>query len=772
MLVALTLFLLLVHTPFSAAATPRNQAALSVDPMEKGPYAIERQVYEGGDLLLNLGEAGKEPGEQTLVPLRGSVTYPINEPNPSRVVVFLHGNYTACLEDGGPPIVSPEAEPGAPSEESCPQALMARSFEGYNYLSDNLSSHGYIVISPQANFASIFRSNGAPGNVAREELLQATLELAEKWNEGTGPAIGPIDPTKDPAEAPSLKGRLDLSAGIGLMGHSRGGDGVTHYIEYDRNDVAGPQYPLSGVLAIAPVDSAPSTVPEGTNYGVLLPGCDGDVSDLQGAKFYGPAKYDPMNDDYAKMLWYVNGADHDFYNNVWGTHQDDALDFRPSTPACQTAPETGSARLSLADEQKTGIAIVDSFMRRYVGGETALNPLMTGETTLPSSACPSGPSVELVPCDTVVRTSYVAPSDQRLDVLRPAAGIAPPTADEAGGPVTPTGLSTFEICEAKGCPEGTKGAFGEANFGINPLAAPQLVVGWKGASQLELGTAPAGGSADVSGDEALTFETTIDQGAEENPVGAAQDFTVTLTDAAGHEASTRAGNWTGSLTPTVGAVPVPTGAWIPLSAFEGVDLSQVTSIKFQFAGTGMPKTGKIQLAGISFLAPPPATTETVTTVPPPTGPQPPLPTLEAPTPAVATVAGECTDDVRPDTKIGHVAASGHRARQALIISGHESDRGCAGVSGPAAGGVSRTLVSISIPAGKDHCRFLRADGRWSAVTSCKTPVALSATRHGENWDVKVAHSRGLSGTATVRAWSYDLSGNRSPYATRKVHFKD
>ena len=78
----------------------------------------------------------------------------------------------------------------------------------------------------------------------------------------------------------ALVGKLDFSR-IGLMGHSRGGDAVTSFIDYNRTRPApGRKYNLRGVIALAPTDyerRAPYGVPYMTMFGY----CEGDVTNLR-----------------------------------------------------------------------------------------------------------------------------------------------------------------------------------------------------------------------------------------------------------------------------------------------------------------------------------------------------------------------------------------------------------------------------------------------------------------------------------------------------------
>ena len=75
------------------------------------------------------------------------------------------------------------------------------------------------------------------------------------------------------------------------MGHSRGGDAVTSFIDWNRERPApGRRYPLRGVISLAPVDYE-RRAPYGMPYLTILPYCDGDVSNLQGARFFERSQY-------------------------------------------------------------------------------------------------------------------------------------------------------------------------------------------------------------------------------------------------------------------------------------------------------------------------------------------------------------------------------------------------------------------------------------------------------------------------------------------------
>jgi len=128
-------------------------------------------------------------------------------------------------------------------------------------------------------------------------------------------AAGAGDP--DRSVGTKLTGRLDLDH-IGLMGHSKGGEAVSRFLEL--NVGRQPQYNIDCVVALPPSDSgnqAPGERAPGTNWAVLLPACDGDVFDVQGGNAFERAKAAPQGRRFAKFQWLVAGTNHHWFNTVW-----------------------------------------------------------------------------------------------------------------------------------------------------------------------------------------------------------------------------------------------------------------------------------------------------------------------------------------------------------------------------------------------------------------------------------------------------------------------
>jgi hypothetical protein len=198
----------------------------------------------------------------------------------------------------------------------------------------------------------------------------------------------------------------------------------------------GRRYSLRGVISLAPVDYERRAL-YGVPYMSYFGYCDGDVSNLQGARFFERSQYIAPSDPSPRIQVSLLGANHNWFNSVWFADGDDATG---TDQACGTS-QPNNTRLSggtytlvtrgsgdpalMGDQEKAGLAVMSSFFRRYVGGDTAFDPYMTGEvsadglTQLPASACPTSTAGMRMPCSERVMTSYFAAPAERRDVIRP-----------------------------------------------------------------------------------------------------------------------------------------------------------------------------------------------------------------------------------------------------------------------------------------------------------------------------------------------------------------
>ncbi|WP_205472276.1 Ig-like domain-containing protein [Nocardioides sp. SYSU D00038] len=546
------------------------------DPLERGDYtpATIQETKLGLAALQEPSSSGAAPTAGTAqaaenIQIRGSLYYPVDRTEPSPVIVLVHGNHGSC--DAGQNSAT----------LSCTQ--FKRNEAGYAYLGENLATWGYTTFSLSQDQLMMRQDNPkGKGMHQRRLLIAAALDALTAAN-----AEGGLPVDADTTIGTTLVGRLDLTR-IGLMGHSRGGDAVTSFIDYNRQRTDGPRYPLRGVISLAPVDYE-RKAPYGTPYLSILPWCDGDVSNLQGARFFERSQYVNGDDPFPRIQMSQQGAIHNWYNTVWfadgqdgGNVNDAACGNSQPTDGGNVQPNnlrlSGAASYDpwsyvidnsdtynplvntkisgdparMGDQEKIGLATMSAFFRRYVGGEGAFDPYLTGELSdtpshrqIPDSACPTSVSGTRIGCDEYVSTSYFAPPAERVDVIRPevtnplslnalggslsGSGFAYPYVDNGGVALPKKTPGGYDWCNpepddfapsqlgkstqptgAKACPLPGKAELGgqngiRENAPVNHSYGRQLALAWEPAQDARLTADIPAANGDVSGLKALAM---------------------------------------------------------------------------------------------------------------------------------------------------------------------------------------------------------------------------------------------------------------------------
>jgi len=354
------------HAPLAplGVTTPRAPSALlTPDPGARGRYATRTFTYRLPSLAI--------PDLPQRVEVVGDVVAPVGARDRRPVVLLLAGRHATCYAGDQLSIDWPCA-PGfrpVPSER------------GYRYLQTVLASQGYVTVSIAANGI-----NGQDdmlddaGAGARSVLVRHHLDLLAAWSAGAGP--------KD-SGGRSLRGMLDLSK-VMLVGHSRGGEGVNRAAIDVR---AADPYRVAGQVLLAPTDFG-RQVAAGVPTTVLLPACDGDVSDLQGQQYVDQGRSIATGDNSLKTSVLLLGANHNYFNTEWtpGSAVAPADDdwFDPGDPAC--GPRSRS-RLTAAQQRAATQAYVAAAAKAYLSGSSTAVRLLDGT---PVRAASAGRAVALV----------------------------------------------------------------------------------------------------------------------------------------------------------------------------------------------------------------------------------------------------------------------------------------------------------------------------------------------------------------------------------------
>ncbi|QAY63208.1 hypothetical protein ET495_08100 [Xylanimonas allomyrinae] len=597
----------------STAAAPSTAVleAAAADGAEVGPYSYTVDDYDFGDQAIDLAAIGGIRGELT-----GRIYLP-TAGGARPVVILLHGRHTSCstLVSG---TQNPNRWPCVGGQTEVP------SYKGYDGTGETLASQGYAVVSISANAINandnqLAADNGAE---ARGQLVLDTLSFLQKATEGKVVSfhddaldrdmtlddaldapqadLGSTDPNT--LDASGLIGRLDFSS-IGLMGHSRGGEGVVSAVEL--NQALDKPFSIKSVLPLAPVDFGRMTVAN-TPMLLILPYCDGDVSNQQGQHFVDDSRYAFDQSVLISTVW-VMGANHNFFNSVWtpgkyGYSTSD--DWGATSTDSYCGPRSSTNQRLTADEQyDVGTSLMSAWFRLTLGGDDDLMSAFDGST--PQTPIPSVPTAD-------VRTVGFAPTASRVDLEPFTTASATTTASgsasyvtcaSAGGRTLPQDLPACAtaisgVRSTSGMPHWTP-----ASFAPNVPASPMGEFTWTSTSDAGLTVTLPGQQKNASKYDYLTFKT-----APEENVVSGTDLVVTVKDTSGKSWSAPVSE----LNPlAVQRMPKSTSTTlnkivlqqvsIPITSLTGVDTKKLASVTFS-GGVGADGTesGGVYLSDLAY----------------------------------------------------------------------------------------------------------------------------------------------------------------------------
>ena len=277
--------------------------------------------------------------DQTELPLNAMVWYPKDLKAPAPLVLVVHGNHLAQDWSEG----------------------------GYDYLGELLASRGYIVASVDENFLNSSFTD-LPGGGLKEEngvrgwMMLKHLELWRKWNQ---------DPTNP------FYHLVDMDH-IALMGHSRGGEAMSHAALFNTlpsfpdnaNEVFNFNFNIKAYVAIAPVDGqykpAAILAPlKDINYFVIQGTHDMDMQSYGGLSPFKRIEYSPSFNGIKAGL-YVHHANHGQFNTSWGKYDG-------SSPYINRFNMTNL--MPAKDQEQIAKVYISAFLDLNLKGDSVYKPL-------------------------------------------------------------------------------------------------------------------------------------------------------------------------------------------------------------------------------------------------------------------------------------------------------------------------------------------------------------------------------------------------------------
>lgn len=357
--------------PPASLAVPQVPALLpeaGVDPGTPGKYATTKGEYTLDPVQL--------PDYPAAIEMDAVVVAPKGAHGKRPLVLFLHGRHFTCYSPTGQ----------ITGNWPCPEGLKSvPSHRGYLKAQELLASQGYVTVSISAN--GINAQDAATvdaGAQGRSSLVRHHLAKWADWSVGRGNAPAVVK------SAPA-----DLSKVL-LVGHSRGGEGVNRAATDSLNPppgdtgFSGPvRWNIRGTVLIGPTIFGHNPQPDVPSV-TFLPGCDGDVSDLQGQMFVDQTRGVSRGAALHSALYMV-GANHNYYNSEWTPGQAEAPafdDFFPGQgpdPVC--APGTAT-RLTADQQQTAGATYIAASARLFLARDESVLPLLDGSGVRAPSADP------------------------------------------------------------------------------------------------------------------------------------------------------------------------------------------------------------------------------------------------------------------------------------------------------------------------------------------------------------------------------------------------
>jgi hypothetical protein len=510
---------------------------------DPGVYTDPAFAYVGGFDYVNDGSLAviDDDGFSTTVPLTARVRFPANIAGatlPSQIsaakasypmTIIVHGN--------------------------------GHTFEAYNYLLDHWAANGFIAAS--------IHLNGGQTATDRAKVLFAHIN--------------------------KLKTKFGSKAAnnVGIMGHSRGGEGVATVPRL--NQQGGLGHNLNAVISLAPTNQHVNefiVAPWATPYYVIYGSLDADVTGegVPPLRNCGFALYDKA-DGARKAMLFVYGATHDRFLAPPGNVD---LDYSWLSPSDRLNALSANAHHAIAQ------AYMTAYFRQQLLNDPQYGELFTGEWVPPSVAIADGGKAKLF---SQFRETPGAANRRVVDDFEGPHTATSWQSSTIGGAVSQAGLVANP----------TENFLYVADNTASPHEASGLVLRWDSPGDKLEFTVPAA-QKDVTGFQVLSFRVTqkYDPTGTVNPANTDQDFYVMLRDTGGNERAVRVAKFGRVPYPHIRGIvwsnPVIKSALctirVPLHAFtiesagaQRVNLSQVEKIGFLYQTI---PNGEIEIDDVEF----------------------------------------------------------------------------------------------------------------------------------------------------------------------------
>ncbi|WP_217140042.1 hypothetical protein [Streptomyces sp. AC627_RSS907] len=357
------------------AKLPPQLPAGAVDPGTPGRFATTTGEYTLDSVRL--------PGLPAPVEMRGVVVAPEGATGKRPLALFLHGRHATCYVPG-------QGEDAVTIDWPCAgDAQPIPSHRGYLQDQKLLASQGYVTVSISANGI-----NGQDAEIedagaqARSTLVRTHLARWADW--AARPSTAPPAVRQGP--------KADLSRVL-LVGHSRGGEGVDRAAMDSLYAPPASQggrpgrtrWNIRGTVLIGPTAFGQNPVPDVPSL-TILPGCDGDVADLQG-QLYVDGTRGVSRGRALHSAVHITGANHNYFNSEWTPGQAQAPanddfweDEENRDPVCSVGSPT---RLTADQQHRAGATYIAAAARLFVAGDDRVRELIDGTGRRAPSADPA-----------------------------------------------------------------------------------------------------------------------------------------------------------------------------------------------------------------------------------------------------------------------------------------------------------------------------------------------------------------------------------------------